>query len=143
MAIPTEMQALLLVNDGYTRDAVGQRAGSHGALCRAGQRSRVPPPKPTQLLIKVTLAAINPSDVMFIKGQYGQPRVKASRPASRASARWSRPATSRWRKCFAGQRVAFATGVSRLGLVGRVRDRRSRRLDPADRPRCATRTAPR
>ena len=87
----------------------------------------VPQPGPTQVLIKVRLASINPSDVMFIKGQYGQPReARASRPASRASARSSRPATSPAAQALVGKRVAFATGVEQLGLMGRVCDRRGR-----------------
>lgn len=40
----------------------------------------VPKPRRGQVLIKMRMASVNPSDVMFIKGMYGQPRI-AGKPA--------------------------------------------------------------
>ncbi|WP_246671036.1 MULTISPECIES: alcohol dehydrogenase catalytic domain-containing protein [unclassified Mesorhizobium] len=79
MAIPSEMKALLLVGDGYTRAPSGSVLEAMEPYLKPGSIA-VPAPGPTQVLIKVSLASINPSDVAFIKGQYGQPRLKG-RPA--------------------------------------------------------------
>ena len=75
----------------------------------------VPQPGPSQVLIKVRLASINPSDVSFIKGQYGQPRKKGQ-PAGfegvgEVVAAGADPAA----QALLGKRVAFATGVSNWG----------------------------
>ena len=75
MAIPSDMKALLLTGDGYTRTPSGTVLEAMEPYLEPG-RIGVPTPGPTQVLIKVSLASINPSDVMFIKGQYGQPRAK-------------------------------------------------------------------
>ncbi|TGR91145.1 NADH oxidoreductase, partial [Mesorhizobium sp. M2E.F.Ca.ET.209.01.1.1] len=75
MTIPSEMKALLLVGDGYTRTPSGSALKAMEPYLEPGSIA-VPAPGPSQVLIKVSLASINPSDVAFIKGQYGQPRAK-------------------------------------------------------------------
>ena len=78
-------------------------------------RIGVPTPKPTQLLIKVSLAAINPSDVMFVKGQYGQPRVKGQPAGFEGVGTVVAAGDEPMAKRFVGKRVAFATGVTNWG----------------------------
>ncbi|MBZ9969789.1 zinc-binding dehydrogenase [Mesorhizobium sp. BR1-1-12] len=114
MAIPSEMKALLLVGDGYTRAPSGSVLEAMEPYLKAGSIA-VPAPGPTQVLIKVSLASINPSDVAFIKGQYGQPRLKG-RPAGFEGvgvvvAGGDEP----YPKSLVGKRVAFATGLSNWG----------------------------
>ncbi|TIN56553.1 MAG: NADH oxidoreductase, partial [Mesorhizobium sp.] len=75
MAVPSEMKALLLVGDGYTRTPSGSVLEAMEPYLEPGNIA-VPTPGPTQVLIKVNLASINPSDIAFVKGQYGQPRAK-------------------------------------------------------------------
>ncbi|MEP9399526.1 zinc-binding dehydrogenase [Mesorhizobium sp. KR2-14] len=109
MAIPSDMNALLVTNDGYAATPSGTVLEAMEPYV-AFDRIAVPQPKGSQVLIKVGLAAINPSDVMFIKGQYGQPRVKG-RPAGfegvgTVVATGEDPAAQQ----MAGKRVAFATG---------------------------------
>jgi NADPH:quinone reductase-like Zn-dependent oxidoreductase len=73
----------------------------------------VPKPGPSQVLVKVSLASINPSDVMFIKGQYGQPRAKGQ-PAGFEGV-GTVVAAGEAAAPLAGMRIAFATGQSGWG----------------------------
>lgn len=114
MSIPSQMNALLLKHDGYASTPSGSALEAMEPYVEPGLVS-VPSPGPTQLLIKVALASINPSDVMFLKGLYGQPRRKGQ-PAGfegvgTVVAAGNDPAAQR----FAGKRVAFATGLSGWG----------------------------
>jgi NADPH:quinone reductase-like Zn-dependent oxidoreductase len=114
MTLPSQMRGLLLVGDGYARTPSTAALEAMEPYLQLGNIA-VPEPGPTQALIKVSLASINPSDIAFIKGQYGQPRVKG-RPAGFegvgiAVATGEDP----YAKSLAGKRVAFATGVSNWG----------------------------
>lgn len=79
MTIPAKMTALLQLEDGYTKTPSGTVLEAMDPYVRKAEID-VPEPAPGQVLIDVSLASINPSDVMFIKGMYGQPRAK-DRPA--------------------------------------------------------------
>jgi NADPH:quinone reductase-like Zn-dependent oxidoreductase len=114
MTIPSEMNALLLTGDGFTDKPSGTVLEAMEPYVVPGCIG-VPTPKPTQVLIEVSLASINPSDVMFIKGMYGQPRVKGQ-PAGfegvgTVAAAGNDPAAQK----LVGRRVAFATGTSNWG----------------------------
>lgn len=114
MTIPSEMNALLLVGDGYEREAAGSTLEAMEPYVRPG-RIGVPAPAGREVLVKVSLASINPSDVMFVKGLYGQPRVKG-RPAGfegvgTVVAAGEDAAAQR----LLGKRIAFATGLSNWG----------------------------
>jgi NADPH:quinone reductase-like Zn-dependent oxidoreductase len=61
----------------------------------------VPQPGDGEVLVRITLANINPSDLHFIKGEYGLPRVEG-RPAG-----------------FEGSGVVVAAGKGAEGLVGK------------------------
>jgi NADPH:quinone reductase-like Zn-dependent oxidoreductase len=114
MSIPIEMQALLLVNDGYAATPSGSVLEAMAPYVALGSIG-VPSPKPTQLLIKVALATINPSDVMFLKGLYGQPRVKGQPAGFEGVGTVVATGDEPFAKFFVGRRVAFATGVSGWG----------------------------
>ncbi|WP_341368232.1 alcohol dehydrogenase catalytic domain-containing protein [Yoonia sp. BS5-3] len=75
MNVPTQMQALVQRHDGYANTQTGPMIDDLSPLL-THQTIPVPTPGPGQALIKVHLAAVNPSDVHFIKGEYGQPRIK-------------------------------------------------------------------
>lgn len=114
MTLPARMNALLLKNDGYARERSGTVLEAIEPYVEKGDIA-VPEPGPSQVLIKVKLASINPSDVMFLKGLYGQPRAKGQ-PAGfegvgEVVAAGGDPAG----KGLVGQRVAFATGLSNWG----------------------------
>ncbi|WP_457150370.1 zinc-binding dehydrogenase [Mesorhizobium sp. P5_C1] len=114
MTVPSEMKALLLVGDGYTRTPSGSALEAMEPYLEPGSIA-VPMPGPTQVLIKVSLASINPSDVMFIKGQYGQPRAKGQPAGFEGVGTVVAGGDEPYPKSLVGKRVAFATGVSNWG----------------------------
>lgn len=75
MDIPATMTALVQLHDGFGADPSGQRMDTLAPFL-ALQEIETPTPGPGQALVKVSRAAVNPSDVAFIKGMYGQPRRK-------------------------------------------------------------------
>ena len=114
MALPSEMKGLLLVGDGYTRTPSAAALEAMEPYLQPGSIA-VPTPGPTQALIKVSLAAINPSDIAFIKGQYGQPRVKGRPAGFEGVGIVVATGDDPYAKSLAGKRVAFATGVTNWG----------------------------
>ncbi|PBB26163.1 MULTISPECIES: zinc-binding dehydrogenase [unclassified Mesorhizobium] len=114
MTIPSEMKALLLVGDGYTKTPSGSALASMEPYLEPG-RIAVPTPGPSQVLIRVSLASINPSDVAFIKGQYGQPRVKGRPAGFEGVGTVVAGGDDPYAKSLVGKRVAFATGLSNWG----------------------------
>lgn len=112
MTIPKTMKALLLRNDGYTTAPSGTVLEAMEPYVEAGQ-IEVPEPEGSQVLVKVALASINPSDVMFIKGMYGQPRA-IGRPAGFEGV-GEVVATGPDASGLMGKRIAFATGLSNWG----------------------------
>ena len=114
MAIPQTMRALLVKGDGYAREPSGSMLETLEPYVELGTIP-VPQPGPSQVLIKVRLGAINPSDISFIKGQYGQPR-KRGQPAGfegvgEVVAAGAEPGA----QALLGKRVAFPTGLSYWG----------------------------
>ena len=73
------MLALIQRESGFTSKPEGPELTELDRYVEAATID-VPQPKPGQVLIKVRMASVNPSDVMFIKGMYGQPRI-AGKPA--------------------------------------------------------------
>lgn len=73
----SEMQGLLLRQNGIEEvdGFVGNRLERPGDFLELGTVPR-PVPGPGQLLIKVRRAAVNPSDIAFVQGFYGQARVQ-------------------------------------------------------------------
>ncbi|MDO6965367.1 alcohol dehydrogenase catalytic domain-containing protein [Rhizobium alvei] len=69
------MRALVQLHDGYSGRQEGPQIDRLEPYVMM-QEIAVPEPGPGKVLIKVAMAAINPSDLHFIKGEYGQPRRK-------------------------------------------------------------------
>ncbi|QPC90963.1 zinc-binding dehydrogenase [Mesorhizobium sp. INR15] len=114
MTIPSEMKALLLTGDGYTKTPSGSVLEAMEPYLEPGTIT-VPVPGPSQVLIKVSLASINPSDVAFIKGQYGQPRAKGQPAGFEGVGSVVATGGEPYATSLAGKRIAFATGVSNWG----------------------------
>lgn len=77
MNIPATMHALVLKQDGYSATAEGPAIKTLEPYLAAVEIA-VPQPGPGQVLLKVGLGGINPSDLHFIKGEYGIARVKGA-----------------------------------------------------------------
>lgn len=114
MTIPGEMTALLLNHEGFATKPSGSVLEAMEPYVTPATIA-VPAPADGEVLIKVSIAAINPSDVMFIKGMYGHARVK-DRPAgfegvgTVVSSGGGALADS-----LVGKRVSFVTGGSGWG----------------------------
>lgn len=114
MTIPSEMKALLLKGDGYATVPSGSALEAMEPYVEPGTIA-VPTPTGRHVLIKVSLASINPSDVMFVKGQYGQPRAKGQPAGFEGVGTVVATGDDPIAKWFAGKRISFATGLSNWG----------------------------
>ncbi|MGB3501694.1 MAG: zinc-binding dehydrogenase [Mesorhizobium sp.] len=114
MTLPRDMRALLLTGDGYAEKPSGTVLEAMEPYVVPG-RIEVPTPKAGQVLIKVSLAAINPSDVMFIKGMYGQPRHKGQPAGFEGVGIVEASGGGDIADALVGKRIAFATGLSNWG----------------------------
>ncbi|WP_434723917.1 zinc-binding dehydrogenase [Mesorhizobium sp. RIZ17] len=114
MTLPSQMRGLLLVGDGYARTPSAAALEAMEPYLQPGSIA-VPAPGPSQALIKVSLASINPSDIAFIKGQYGQPRVKGRPAGFEGVGTVVATGDDAYARSLDGKRVAFATGVSNWG----------------------------
>ncbi len=77
MSSPRDMFALVQKHDGYAGTAEGPQIDRLDAYVEAATIP-VPELRDGQVLIRVKMAAINPSDLHFIKGEYGTPRRKGA-----------------------------------------------------------------
>ncbi len=75
--IPTETFALTQKQDGYSGTSEGLAFESMDPYLE-GKTIALPSLTDGQVLIKVAMASINPSDLHYIKGEYGHPRVKGA-----------------------------------------------------------------
>tara|TARA_R110002020_G_scaffold5971_7_gene24606 strand:- start:4507 stop:5544 length:1038 start_codon:yes stop_codon:yes gene_type:complete len=113
MTPPTTMNALILKHDGFAPAREGAAIDMLEPFL-AYDALPVPKPGPGQVLIKVRMASVNPSDLYFIKGEYGQPRVKGQ-PAGFEGVGdvvGGQGLYARWLK---GKRVAFVGGANGSG----------------------------
>lgn len=107
--LPATMFAVTQTHDGYSGTATGPHI-SDAAQWLSGGEIPVPTPGPGQVLIRLRAASVNPSDIHFIKGEYGQPRVKGA-PAGFEGC-GEVVATGEGAEGLQGQRVAFVAAGS-------------------------------
>lgn len=75
--LPKTMFAVLQTEDGYSGQSTGPVIEDASLYLEAAEIA-LPQPGPGQVLIRVRVASVNPSDLHFIKGEYGQPRKKGN-----------------------------------------------------------------
>ncbi len=110
--LPDTMRALVQLQDGYSGKSEGP-AISDAALYLEEARLPVPTPAKGQVLIKLRVASVNPSDLHFIKGEYGQPRQKGV-PAGFEGC-GDVVSTGDGAEALLGKRVAFAVTLGGSG----------------------------
>ncbi|MEQ8481522.1 MAG: zinc-binding dehydrogenase [Hoeflea sp.] len=114
MTLPATMNALVLKQDGLSGEP---RTGMDlDTLAPFLDYAELPLPKPGpgEVLVKVRMASVNPSDIYFIKGEYGQPRVKGAAAGFEGVGEvvGGNGLYARWLK---GKRVAFVGGAAGSG----------------------------
>ncbi|MEE9314599.1 MAG: zinc-binding dehydrogenase [Rhizobiaceae bacterium] len=109
------MKALLLKNDGFTREPPKSLVLSDmKPYVELGEIDE-PTPGEGQVKIKISLASINPSDEMFIMGLYGQPRLLGNAAGFEAVGEVVESGGGKIADGIKGLRVAF---VAAPGLPG-------------------------
>ncbi len=106
------MRAILLKQDGYSGQSTGPVI-SDAALYLETADIPKPVPADGQVLIRLRAASVNPSDLHFIKGEYGQPRVKGA-PAGFEGC-GDVVETGAGAEGLSGKRVAFAVSQNGSG----------------------------
>jgi len=77
MPLPATMNALILKGHGLSSTREGTAIETLEPYLDYGTLP-LPKPGPGEVLVKVRMASVNPSDLYFIKGEYGQPRIKGA-----------------------------------------------------------------
>lgn len=75
--LPKTTFAVIQKLDGYSGRSEGPVIDDASEYLLDGELP-MPEPGPGQVLIKLRVASVNPSDLHFIKGEYGQPRVQGA-----------------------------------------------------------------
>ncbi|KIC44373.1 zinc-binding dehydrogenase [Ruegeria sp. ANG-S4] len=107
--LPTTMFAVLQTQDGFADTRTGPTLDKAEDWLAAAEIP-VPSPGPGQVLIRLSAASVNPSDIHFVKGEYGQPRTKGA-PAGFEGC-GDVVATGSGAEALQGQRVAFVAAGS-------------------------------
>ncbi len=75
--IPGTMLALIQKHGGYSGQMEGPHIDNAADFIELAEIA-VPVPAKGQVLVKLRASSVNPSDLHFIKGEYGQPRIKGA-----------------------------------------------------------------
>ncbi|WP_299983365.1 zinc-binding dehydrogenase [uncultured Ruegeria sp.] len=108
-SLPDTMFAIVQTHDGYSGTATRPTL-ENAADWLAEAELPLPTLGPGQVLIKLRTASVNPSDIHFIKGEYGQPRVKGA--AAGFEGCGDVVATGTGAESLQDQRVAFVAAGS-------------------------------
>ncbi len=110
MTRPDAMQALVLLHDGCASAPTDASSAALSDLV-ALRRIPIPRPGPGQALVEVALSPVNPSDLLYIAGTYGQPRVRGT-PAGFEGVGVVVAAGGAEAAALIGQRVSFLATAS-------------------------------
>lgn len=109
------MKALTLNHDGYARSAPDSIQLTDLSEFVTLNDIDVPAPKAGEVKIKVILAAVNPSDEMFIQGLYGQPRIGGNAAGFEGVGEVVESGGGLMGTWLKGKRVAFVAKPGRTG----------------------------
>jgi NADPH:quinone reductase-like Zn-dependent oxidoreductase len=104
--LPNETFSVIQKLDGYSGVSEGPAIADAAEYLTDGMMP-MPKPEKGQVLIKLRMASVNPSDLHFIKGEYGQPRVQGA--AAGFEGCGDVVAAGEGAEGLVGQRVAFVT----------------------------------
>jgi NADPH:quinone reductase-like Zn-dependent oxidoreductase len=105
--IPESFTALLVKGDGYTDTPVGHiHYDSFDDYLELGEVA-VPELEAGQVLVEMTQSAINPSDLHFLKGEYGQPRIAGAAAGFEGVGTVISSGDDPYATSLVGQRVSF------------------------------------
>ncbi len=109
MSIPEKIAALIVKQDGYNRvDPEGHiRFESMEPYLEFGEID-TPHLEPGTVLVEMAMAPINPSDLHFLKGEYGQPRVQGKPAGFEGVGTVVMAGDDEYSLSLLGQRVSFA-----------------------------------
>lgn len=112
--LPDTMNALVLKFDGYSGTSEGPQIDDLNDWVEL-KTMPVPHPGERQVLIKVGLANVNPSDLHYIKGEYGQPRRVGTAAGFEAMGTVVATGGAEAAKTLMGKRVAFSSSQGGTG----------------------------
>ena len=105
--VPETFPALLQKGHGYTDTPVGHiHYDSFDDYLELGEVA-VPELDAGQVLVEMTMAAINPSDLHFLKGEYGQPRIQGKAAGFEGVGTVVAAGSDAYATSLIGQRVSF------------------------------------
>jgi NADPH:quinone reductase-like Zn-dependent oxidoreductase len=112
MTRPTTMQALVVTGSGYATELPS--SSQVESLDPYLRHDTIPTPQPAkgQVLIKVTMAPIHPSDAAFVAGAYGQPRVEGVPAGFEGVGEVVASGGGVIADRLVGRRVSFVAGIS-------------------------------
>ncbi len=109
MSLPASMFAIVQTHSGYSRTATGPSIDNTADWLTEAEIP-VPEPGPGEVLVKLRMSSVNPSDIHFIKGEYGTPRTKGA--AAGFEGCGDVVATGAGAEGLQGKRVAFIAAGS-------------------------------
>jgi NADPH:quinone reductase-like Zn-dependent oxidoreductase len=113
--LPHTITALIVTQGGYNaRPEGGIAFESLDPYLELGEVA-VPVLADQQVLIEVAMAAINPSDLHFLKGEYGQPRIKGAPAGFEGVGTVIDSGQDGYAQSLIGQRVSFVAAATGSG----------------------------
>jgi NADPH:quinone reductase-like Zn-dependent oxidoreductase len=116
MKSPDRITALLVKQDGYNTTAPEGhiRFESMEPYIELGEIV-TPDLAPGQVLVEMSMAPINPSDLHFLKGEYGQPRIQGKPAGFEGVGTVIEAGNDSYAQSLVGQRVSFAATPAGTG----------------------------
>jgi NADPH:quinone reductase-like Zn-dependent oxidoreductase len=114
MTLPNALFGLMVKNEGNDMSDMSMDFDSMAPYLEPGDME-IPELQSGQVLIKVRMAAVNPSDRVYLKGAYGQPRVKGIAGGFEGVGDVVAVGSGLYGKALDGRRVSFVAAPSGSG----------------------------